>query len=50
MGILFAIFVYAVSLLKLGGLTTNEIQALPKGRLLLRILLKLRLVKAEVQK
>ena len=49
-GILFAIVVYVVSLLKLGGLSPEEIKALPKGGVLLRILQKLRLIKTEVQK
>ena len=43
--IVIAVFVYAVSLLKFGALSSDEILALPKGATLLRIFEKLHLVK-----
>lgn len=43
--ILVAVAVYAVCLLKLGGLTEDEILAMPKGATLLQLLKKLRLIK-----
>lgn len=41
----FAVVVYGISLIKLGGLTPNEVKALPKGAMIYRVLLKLRLMK-----
>ena len=45
--ILVAIFVYAVCLLKFGALTADEIVALPKGKALLRLFQRLRLIRME---
>ena len=45
--ILIAIVVYGVTLLKTGCLTKEEIKALPKGELFLKIFMKLHLVKEE---
>ena len=42
-----AVLIYAVSLLKLGGLSSEEILALPKGSTLLSLFRKLHLVKEE---
>ena len=42
-----AVLIYAVSLLKLGGLSSEEILALPKGSTLLSLCRKLHLVKEE---
>ena len=42
-----AVLIYAVSLLKLGGLSSEEILALPKGSTLLSLFQKLHLVKEE---
>lgn len=41
----FAVVAYGISLIKLGGLTPNEVKALPKGAMIYRVLLKLRLMK-----
>ena len=43
--ILFAIVVYLISLLKLGGLTEDELIEMPKGRTLLRLFKKFHLMK-----
>lgn len=48
--IMIAVGAYAVSLLKLGALTPDEIIALPKGAVLYRILSRLRLVNQEYDK
>lgn len=45
--IIVAVAVYGISLLKFGGLSADEIVALPKGTTLLRIFQKLHLVKVE---
>lgn len=47
LAIVVAIATYGISLLKLGGLTEDEVLALPKGTLLLRIFTKLHLMKRE---
>ena len=44
-----AVLIYAVSLLKLGGLSSEEILALPKGSTLLSLFRKLHLVKRSMQ-
>lgn len=49
LGIFIAICVYAVCLLKFGALTADEIVALPKGRALLRIFQRLRLIRQEAE-
>ena len=49
LGIFIAICVYAVCLLKFGALTTDEIVALPKGRTLLRLFQRLRLIRVETE-
>ena len=41
--------VYVVCLLKFGALTPNEIVALPKGNMLLRIFQRMRLVRTEIE-
>ena len=45
--LILAVLIYAVSLLKLGGLSSEEILALPKGSTLLSLFRKLHLVKEE---
>lgn len=47
LAIVVAMAAYGISLLKLGGLTEDEVLALPKGTLLLRIFTKLHLMKRE---
>lgn len=49
LALLIAVAVYGVSLLKLGGLSPEEIMSLPKGASLLRLLQKLRLVRIEFE-
>ena len=49
LGIFIAICVYAVCLLKFGALTADEIVALPKGRTLLRLFQRLRLIPVEAE-
>ena len=43
--LMFAVIAYGISLIKLGGLTSTEVQALPKGAMIYRLLLKLHLMK-----
>lgn len=45
--IVVAVVIYIVSLLKLGALSADEIKAFPKGNTILRLLQKVKLVKAE---
>ena len=47
--ILVAICVYVVCLLKFGALTANEIVALPKGKTLLGVLVRLHLIHTEAE-
>lgn len=49
LSIFIAICVYAVCLLKFGALTEDEIVALPKGRTLLRLFQRLRLIREEAE-
>lgn len=45
--IIFAVMAYGISLLKLGGLSQDEVLALPKGTMLLNLFNKLHLMKRE---
>lgn len=47
LSVIAAVIVYAVSLLKLGGMTSSEIRTLPKGQVILRICRRLHLVKRQ---
>ena len=47
--LMFAVAAYGISLLKLGGLTADEVVALPKGAKIYKVLLKLRLIKADYE-
>jgi stage V sporulation protein B len=47
--LMFAVVAYGISLLKLGGLTADEVVALPKGAKIYKVLLKLHLIKADYE-
>ena len=47
--ILIAACVYVVCLLKFGALTSDEVVALPKGKMLLRVFQRLHLVRKEIE-
>lgn len=47
--LMFAVAAYGISLLKLGGLTADEVVALPKGAKIYKVLLKLHLIKADYE-
>ena len=47
--LMFAVVVYGISLIKLGGLTSDEVVALPKGAKIYKILLKMHLMKEDYE-
>lgn len=47
--LMFAVVVYGISLIKLGGLTSDEVVALPKGAKIYKVLLKMHLMKEDYE-
>ena len=44
-----AVVIYGICLIKLGGLTSDEVVALPKGAMIYKVLLKLHLMKDDYE-